>query len=145
MGAVRSDKNISIIHSTPVHQLTSGEDKILTNPALTRFTNAVNGCRQISIIHSTPVHQLTSGEDKILTNPALTRFTNAVNGCRQISIIHSTPVHQLTSGEDKRLNKSSINTFYQCSEWVPSDLNNTQHSSPSVNIWRRQNIKQIQH
>ncbi len=55
-----SDKNITIIHSPSVNIWTKDE----TNPALTGFTNAVNGCRQISIIHSTPVHQLTSGEDK---------------------------------------------------------------------------------
>ncbi len=41
-----------------------------------------------------------------------------------------------------------------CSEWVPSEWeskqlikhhNNPHHSSPSVNIWRRQKLKQIQH
>ncbi len=32
-----SDKDIIIIHSTPVHQLTSGEDKAGTNPALRCF------------------------------------------------------------------------------------------------------------
>ena len=42
MGAVRmrvqtADKNITIIHSTPVHQLTSGEDKNQAKTALNKY------------------------------------------------------------------------------------------------------------
>ncbi len=58
MGAVRmrvqtADKNITIIHTTPVHQLTSGEDK--KNKSIIKNFFISNHCFQLkykSIIHN---------------------------------------------------------------------------------------------
>ncbi len=62
MGAVRmrvqtADKNITIIHTTPVHQLTSGEDKSWNNSSIKTFLNFFN--------HWVIIHNNSSSSEKV--------------------------------------------------------------------------------
>ncbi len=50
-----SDKNITIIHSTPVHQLTSGEDKSWNKSIIKSFLTS--NLKYKSIIHNKHIHK----------------------------------------------------------------------------------------